>query len=92
EAGFWHVANIGWGASWTRNLSARLWRGGDTRLTHSIFYVGSVPSLWRTCSYSWGYWWMGPYSSGPLNLLIGEPYVTIFGVRFQILFTEVGLI
>ncbi|MBA0874194.1 hypothetical protein Goshw_013253 [Gossypium schwendimanii] len=23
EAGFWHVANIGWGVSWTRNSSAR---------------------------------------------------------------------
>ncbi|MBA0687339.1 hypothetical protein Goari_014886, partial [Gossypium aridum] len=27
------------------------------------------------CNYSWGYRWMSPYSSGPLNLLIGEPYV-----------------
>ncbi|MBA0710704.1 hypothetical protein Golax_009973 [Gossypium laxum] len=33
---------------------------------------------------------MAPYSPGPLNLLIGEPYVTIFWVRFQILFMEVG--
>ncbi|MBA0641798.1 hypothetical protein Goklo_026297, partial [Gossypium klotzschianum] len=23
-----------------------------------------------TCSYNWGYRWMGPYSLGPLNLLI----------------------
>ncbi|MBA0862409.1 hypothetical protein Goshw_008065 [Gossypium schwendimanii] len=36
--------------------------------------------------------WMSSYSLSPLNLLIGEPYVTIFWVRFQILFTEVGSI
>ncbi|MBA0646223.1 hypothetical protein Goklo_014202 [Gossypium klotzschianum] len=35
---------------------------------------------------------MGPYSPGSLNLLIEESYVTIFWVRFQILFTEVGSI
>ncbi|MBA0652968.1 hypothetical protein Goklo_020180 [Gossypium klotzschianum] len=32
---------------------------------------------------------MGTHSPGPLNLLIGEPYVTIFWVRFQIIFTKV---
>ncbi|MBA0692977.1 hypothetical protein Goari_010497 [Gossypium aridum] len=32
---------------------------------------------------------MGPYSSGPFNLLIKEPYATIFRVRFQKIFTEV---
>ncbi|MBA0721566.1 hypothetical protein Golax_009091 [Gossypium laxum] len=30
------------------------------------------------CSYNWGYWWMGLYLPSPLNLLIGEPYATIF--------------
>ncbi|MBA0735309.1 hypothetical protein Gogos_019169, partial [Gossypium gossypioides] len=35
---------------------------------------------------------MGPYSPGPLNLQIGESYVTIFWVRFQILFMKFGLI
>ncbi|MBA0746558.1 hypothetical protein Gogos_009065, partial [Gossypium gossypioides] len=29
-----------------------------------------VPSLWKTFNYSWDYRWMGPYSLGPLNLLI----------------------
>ncbi|MFQ6629300.1 hypothetical protein Gotur_007145 [Gossypium turneri] len=33
---------------------------------------------------------MGLYSPGLLNLLIGEPYATIFWVRFRIIFTEVG--
>ncbi|MBA0576503.1 hypothetical protein Golob_024567 [Gossypium lobatum] len=33
---------------------------------------------------------MGLYSPGLLNLLIKEPYATIFWVRFQIIFTEVG--
>ncbi|MFQ6657324.1 hypothetical protein Gotur_027049 [Gossypium turneri] len=60
-------------------------------LTHSIFYAESVPSLWRTCSYNWDCQWMGPYSPGPFNLLIGESYVTIFWVRFWIIFTEVEL-
>ncbi|MBA0876490.1 hypothetical protein Goshw_020725 [Gossypium schwendimanii] len=32
---------------------------------------------------------MGPYSSSPFNLLIGEPYATIFWVRFWIIFKEV---
>ncbi|MBA0770295.1 hypothetical protein Gotri_018951 [Gossypium trilobum] len=32
---------------------------------------------------------MDLYSLGALNLLIGESYVTIFWVRFWILFTEV---
>ncbi|MBA0669740.1 hypothetical protein Goklo_024705 [Gossypium klotzschianum] len=32
---------------------------------------------------------MGPYSPSPFNLLIGEPYATIFWVRFRIIFTEV---
>ncbi|MFQ6627549.1 hypothetical protein Gotur_004767 [Gossypium turneri] len=35
---------------------------------------------------------MDPYSPGSLNLLIGEPYVMIFWVRFWIIFTEVGSI
>ncbi|MBA0781712.1 hypothetical protein Gotri_002605 [Gossypium trilobum] len=34
---------------------------------------------------------MYPYSPGPFNLLIGEPYVTIFWVRFRIIFTKVEL-
>ncbi|MBA0858925.1 hypothetical protein Goshw_001772 [Gossypium schwendimanii] len=72
-----------------RGVTSVAGRGGHPRRTHSIFHVGSVPSLWRTCSYSWGYQWMGPYSPGPLNLMIGEPYIKIFWVRFQILFTEV---
>ncbi|MBA0608776.1 hypothetical protein Godav_020959, partial [Gossypium davidsonii] len=54
--------------------------GRDPRRTHSIFHVRSVPSLWRTCSYNWSYRWMGPYSPGLLNLLIGESYVMIFWV------------
>ncbi|MBA0864350.1 hypothetical protein Goshw_002065 [Gossypium schwendimanii] len=29
-------------------------------------------------SYNWDCWWMGLHSPGPFNLLIGEPYVTIF--------------
>ncbi|MFQ6638848.1 hypothetical protein Gotur_015522 [Gossypium turneri] len=58
--------------------------------THSIFYAKSVPSLWRTCSYNWDCQWMGLHSPSPSNLLIGELYVTIFWVRFQIIFTEVG--
>ncbi|MBA0722785.1 hypothetical protein Golax_003430 [Gossypium laxum] len=33
---------------------------------------------------------MGPYSLGPFNLLIEEPYATIFCVQFQIIFMEVG--
>ncbi|MBA0729065.1 hypothetical protein Golax_025849 [Gossypium laxum] len=33
---------------------------------------------------------MGPHSSSPFNLLIGESYATIFWVRFRIIFTEVG--
>ncbi|MBA0706269.1 hypothetical protein Golax_018391 [Gossypium laxum] len=33
---------------------------------------------------------MGPHSLDPFNLLIGEPYVTIFWVRFWIIFTEIG--
>ncbi|MBA0695182.1 hypothetical protein Goari_005414 [Gossypium aridum] len=33
---------------------------------------------------------MGPHSSGPFNLLIDEPYVTIFWVRFRIILTEIG--
>ncbi|MFQ6668813.1 hypothetical protein Gotur_034327 [Gossypium turneri] len=49
--------------------------------THSIFYAGTVSSLWRTCSYNWDCRWMYPYSPGPFNLLIGEPYATIFWVR-----------
>ncbi|MBA0786078.1 hypothetical protein Gotri_025675 [Gossypium trilobum] len=49
----------------------------------------SVPSLWRMCSYNRDCRWMGPYSLGPLNLLIGEPYATIFWVQFYIIFTEV---
>ncbi|MBA0737073.1 hypothetical protein Gogos_010553 [Gossypium gossypioides] len=32
---------------------------------------------------------MNPYSLGLFNLLIGEPYATIFWVRFWIIFTEV---
>ncbi|MBA0868300.1 hypothetical protein Goshw_011414 [Gossypium schwendimanii] len=32
---------------------------------------------------------MGPNSPSSLNLLIGEPYVTIFWVRFQIIFMKV---
>ncbi|MBA0797093.1 hypothetical protein Gohar_007816 [Gossypium harknessii] len=32
---------------------------------------------------------MSPYSPGPFTLLIGEPYATIFWVRFQIIFTDV---
>ncbi|MBA0850696.1 hypothetical protein Goshw_004605 [Gossypium schwendimanii] len=31
-----------------------------------------------TCSYNWDYWWMGPYSQNSFNLLIVEPYATIF--------------
>ncbi|MFQ6638826.1 hypothetical protein Gotur_016213 [Gossypium turneri] len=57
--------------------------------THFIFHVESVPSFWRTCSYNWDCRWMGLHSPGPFNLLIGEPYVTIFWVRFWIIFTEV---
>ncbi|MBA0664319.1 hypothetical protein Goklo_004350 [Gossypium klotzschianum] len=33
---------------------------------------------------------MGPHSRGPFNLRIGEPYATIFWVRFRIIFTKVG--
>ncbi|MFQ6628999.1 hypothetical protein Gotur_007297 [Gossypium turneri] len=39
-------------------------------------------------SYNWDYRWMGPYSLGPFNLLIGESYATIFWVRFRIIFTK----
>ncbi|MBA0851703.1 hypothetical protein Goshw_024590 [Gossypium schwendimanii] len=28
--------------------------------------------------YNWDCWWMGLYSPGSFNLLIGEPYATIF--------------
>ncbi|MFQ6649450.1 hypothetical protein Gotur_022944 [Gossypium turneri] len=59
--------------------------------THSIFHAGSVPSLWRTCSYNWDCRWMDPYSPGLFNLLIGEPYGMIFYVQFLIIFTEVEL-
>ncbi|MBA0779397.1 hypothetical protein Gotri_003652 [Gossypium trilobum] len=33
---------------------------------------------------------MSSHSPGPFNLLIGEPYATIFCVRFRIIFMEVG--
>ncbi|MBA0868360.1 hypothetical protein Goshw_012328 [Gossypium schwendimanii] len=33
---------------------------------------------------------MGPHSPGPFDLLIGESYATVFWVRFQIIFMEVG--
>ncbi|MFQ6670695.1 hypothetical protein Gotur_035513 [Gossypium turneri] len=29
--------------------------------------MGSVLSLWKTCSYNWDYWWMDPYSPGLFN-------------------------
>ncbi|MBA0802838.1 hypothetical protein Gohar_013108 [Gossypium harknessii] len=32
---------------------------------------------------------MVPHSPGPFNLLIREPYATIFWVRFRIIFTVV---
>ncbi|MBA0633347.1 hypothetical protein Godav_001964 [Gossypium davidsonii] len=32
---------------------------------------------------------MGLYSLSPFNLLIEEPYATIFWVRFWIIFTEI---
>ncbi|MBA0798990.1 hypothetical protein Gohar_009531 [Gossypium harknessii] len=35
--------------------------------------------------------WMGLHSPSPFNLLIEEPYTTIFWVRFWIIFTEVRL-
>ncbi|KAG8473281.1 hypothetical protein CXB51_035204 [Gossypium anomalum] len=41
------------------------------------------------CTYNWDCRWMGLHSPGPFNLLIGEPYATIFWVRFWIIFTEV---
>ncbi|KAG8473357.1 hypothetical protein CXB51_035500 [Gossypium anomalum] len=55
------------------------------------FYLpcGKCTITLKTYNYSWGYCWMGPYSLGPLNLLIGEPYVKIFWVRFRIIFTEI---
>ncbi|MFQ6654132.1 hypothetical protein Gotur_025227, partial [Gossypium turneri] len=62
----------------------------ETRDAHIIFHAESVPSLWRMCSYNWDCRWMGLYSPDPLNLLIGEPYATIFWVQFRIIFTEVG--
>ncbi|MBA0878172.1 hypothetical protein Goshw_030282, partial [Gossypium schwendimanii] len=49
----------------------RVHREVETRDTHSIFHVESVPSLWRTCSYNWDCRWMSPYSPGSYNLLIG---------------------
>ncbi|MBA0711088.1 hypothetical protein Golax_010317 [Gossypium laxum] len=33
---------------------------------------------------------MGPYLPSQLNLLIGEPYATIFWVQFWIIFIVVG--
>ncbi|MBA0876364.1 hypothetical protein Goshw_026531 [Gossypium schwendimanii] len=33
---------------------------------------------------------MGSHSPSLFNLLIGEPYATIFWVRFRIIFMEVG--
>ncbi|MFQ6667582.1 hypothetical protein Gotur_033547 [Gossypium turneri] len=45
EADFWHVANIGRGCKLDPNSSARSWRGGDLKRTHSVCHTGSVPSL-----------------------------------------------
>ncbi|MFQ6668709.1 hypothetical protein Gotur_034258 [Gossypium turneri] len=47
---------------------------------NAIFHAESVPLLWRMCSYNWDCRWMGPHSPGLFNLLIGEPYATIFWV------------
>ncbi|MBA0776109.1 hypothetical protein Gotri_011161, partial [Gossypium trilobum] len=81
-AGFWHVANISRGCKLDPKLISafiKRWRPK----THTFHLpCGSVPSLWRTCSYNWSYRWMGPYSPSLLNLLIRESYATIFWVRF----------
>ncbi|MBA0688531.1 hypothetical protein Goari_006308, partial [Gossypium aridum] len=92
EAGFWHVDNIGRGCKLDPKLISTFverWR----HETHTFY----LPC--RECTITLedvqlqlGLPWMSLYSLSPLNLLIGEPYVTIFWVRFQILFTEVGSI
>ncbi|MBA0766772.1 hypothetical protein Gotri_015780 [Gossypium trilobum] len=41
------------------------------------------------CSYNWDCRWMSSHSPGLFNLLIEEPYATIFLVQFRIIFTKV---
>ncbi|KAH1033095.1 hypothetical protein J1N35_045269 [Gossypium stocksii] len=45
-------ADIGRGCKLDLKLISAFVKRWRPERTHSIFHVGSVPSLWRTCSYS----------------------------------------
>ncbi|MBA0862595.1 hypothetical protein Goshw_010523, partial [Gossypium schwendimanii] len=89
--GFWHVATIGRGCKLDPKLISALkerWRL-ETHTFHLPCEECTITL--EDVQLRLGLPVMGPHLPGPFNLLIGEPYVMIFWVRFRIIFTNVGL-